>query len=121
MSILTAFNNIVIDFIDDCIRVFPQDTHFKGYKQALLLLKKVNPRMISDSYKFYVEPYQNYIEEKNEKFFLESNYEEFEKTEHVANVINQVKSYWTDPNLSQSNKDKIWEYVTVLHTLSKKL
>ena len=121
MSVLTAFNNIVIDFIEDCILVFPQDKHFRGYKQALLLLKKVNPRMISSSFKEYILPYQKYIEEKNEHFFLNSNYEEFEQTEDVKSVINQIKGYWRDPNLSQSNKDKIWEYVIVLYKLSKKL
>ena len=76
--------------------------------------------MISDSFKEYIQPYQKYVEEKNEDF-LNSNYDEFEKTEDVKSVINQIKGYWRDPNLSQVNKDKIWQYVIVLNTLSKKL
>jgi len=121
MSVLGAFNNIVVDFLDDCIMVFPQDTYFKGYKQAILLLKKVNPRLISSSFKEYISPYKKHIEEQNEDFFLNSNYDEFEKTEDVISAINRVKAYWNDPKLSKENKEKIWQYVKVLYTLSQKL
>jgi hypothetical protein len=121
MSVLSAFNNIVIDFVDDCILVFPKDTYFKGYKQAIIILKKVNPRLISSSFKEYIEPYKKYIEEQNEDFFLKSNYDEFEKTEDVISAINRVKGYWNNSNLSQKNKEKIWEYVKILFTLSQKL
>jgi len=42
MSLITAFNNIVINFIDDCILVIPQESKFKLYKTTLELLKKYN-------------------------------------------------------------------------------
>ena len=48
--------------------------------------------------------YKKHIEEQNEDFFLNSNYDEFEKTEDVISAINRVKAYWNDPKLSKENK-----------------
>ena len=46
MSILTAFNNIIIDFVDDCISVFPSDSDFITYKNALLYLRNIIPKKL---------------------------------------------------------------------------
>ena len=76
MSLLTAFNNIVIDLIDDCILVIPQEPKFKLYKQALLLLKKYNPRTISNTLKEYLKLYRKEIDAKDENFFLKNSFDE---------------------------------------------
>ena len=121
MSILTAFNNIVIDFVDDCISVFPSDNDFKTYKNALILLKKYNPRKIIDTFKEYLKIYREPLESKNEQFFLDNSFKEVEKynNEEIFQVINRIKKYWK--NLNDVNKNKIWDYIDILIQLSDKV
>lgn len=121
MSILTAFNNIIIDFVDDCISVFPSDPEFKTYKNALLLLKKYNPKKIVDTFKEYVSLYREQLVSKDEQFFLNNSFKEVEKynNEEIFNVINRIKTYWKD--LTSENKQKIWKYIEVLIQLSDKI
>ena len=40
MSVLSAFNKIVQDFLEDCILIFPEDNDFKIYKKAIDVLVK---------------------------------------------------------------------------------
>ena len=121
MSVLTAFNNIIIDFVDDCISVFPSDSDFTTYKNALLLLKKYNPKKIVETFKEYLKLYRTKLVSKDETFFLNNNFKEVEKynNEEIFNVINRIKVYWKD--LSNDNKQKIWKYIEILIQLSDKL
>lgn len=130
MSLLTAFNNIVIDFIDDCIAVIPQEPKFKIYKQAILIFKKYNPRKIPETFKSYLALYRPQIDSKDENFFLNNSFNEVqnlnkqlqieeEEEEEIFKVINQIKNYWKE--LSQENRDTIWEYMEVMVKLSDQL
>ena len=130
MSLLTAFNNIVIDFIDDCITVIPQEPKFKLYKQAILIFKKYNPRKIPETFKSYLALYRPQIDSKDEKFFLNNQFSEVqninkqleieeEEEEEIFKVINQIKNYWKE--LSQDNRNTIWEYMEVMVKLSDQL
>ena len=42
MSLLSAFNNVIIEFLEDCILVFPEENDFKVYKRMISMLVKIN-------------------------------------------------------------------------------
>ena len=44
MSILSAFNNQLIEFADDLILLYPEDNDFKTFKTHTQKKKKVNAR-----------------------------------------------------------------------------
>ena len=69
MSILGAFNNVLTDFIDDCILVFPEDTDFKVYKKGVNLLVKVNPKKVLTVFTEYTSIYREKILVKEVDFF----------------------------------------------------
>ena len=121
MSLLSAFNTSVINFLDDCILIFPNDNDFKVYKRALQMLTKYNPRKVNIIFKEYLELYRVQIETRNETFFLENNYEEVKKynEEEIFNVINKLKEYWK--NIDNNNKEKIWGWMELLKQISDKL
>lgn len=121
MSLLSAFNTNIINFLEDCILIFPNDNDFKVYKRGLEMLIKYNPRKINTIYKEYIEIYRDKIEEKNEQFFLENNYEEVKKynEDEIFNVINKLKTYWV--NIDKNNKEKIWGWIDLLTKISDKL
>lgn len=129
MSILGAFNNVLTDFIDDCILVFPEDRDFKVYKKGVNMLVKVNPKKVLTVFTEYTTIYREKILVKDEAFFLDNNnYTEVvsSKVENsdkysesdIFNIINKIKGYWIE--LNDSNKTKIWDYLILLINISDK-
>lgn len=121
MSILSGFNNVIINFIDDCILVFPEEDDFKVFKRGLNVLIKFNPKKIVTIFKQYLVLYRTKILEKNEDFFLENDYKEVQKynDKEIFDIINKIKKYWT--TLDNNNKNKIWDYLVLLINISDKI
>ena len=121
MSVLSAFNNIILNFLDDCILIFKDDNDFKIYKRGLEVVIKYNPRKIYTFFKEYLEIYRPYIEQKNEAFFLQNNFEEVKKynNEEIFTVIHKIKTCWI--KLDDINKEKVWDYFKILAKLSDKI
>ena len=120
MSLLSAFNNVIIDFLNDCILVFPEENDFKVYKRMISLLVKVNPKKVLSVFSEYSDLYRDKILSKDEVFFLENDYEVVKKynDQEIFNVINKIKQYWKQLDLS--NKDKIWDYLNLLIQIKDK-
>ena len=124
MSILGAFNNVLTDFIDDCILVFPEDTDFKVYKKGVNLLVKVNPKKVLTVFTEYTSIYREKILVKEEDFFLNTDYTDIVSSNSkysesdIFNIINKIKGYWVE--LNDSNKTKIWDYMILLINISDK-
>lgn len=121
MSLLSAFNINIINFLDDCILLFPQDKDFKVYKKGLEMLVKYNPRKINTIYKEYIELYRDKINNKDEDFFLNNEFEEVKKykEDEIFNIINKLKNYWK--HLDDNNKKKIWDWIDLLNKISDRL
>ena len=122
MSICKAFNNILIDFIVDCIKVFPEEPDFKIYKTGALLLKQYNPKKMANVYKQYSESYKTQIINNDETFFLNKEFSEvtnLQNEEEIVQLIGKIRKYWN--TLSNNNKTKIWEYLNVLLKLVEKI
>ena len=117
---LTAFNNLVINFNEDLIKTFPDENDFKVYKRGIEMLNTANAKKICQLFKNYSHFYRNNIINKDETFFLTTNYNDVldnvDKKEGVENIINKLKISWSE--LSTTNKEKIWEYLNSLIKLS---
>ena len=63
MSLLKAFNNHLLEFIDDIIRIFPHDVELKTTRIFLFGLTKAKPRNIIKIWKLHIiKPYRKEIE-----------------------------------------------------------
>ena len=117
---LTAFNNLVINFNDELIITFPDENDFKVYKRGIEMLNSANAKKICQLFKNYSQFYRNNIINKDETFFLTTNYNDvlnnLDKKEEEENIINKLKISWSE--LSATNKEKIWEYLNSLIKLS---
>jgi hypothetical protein len=126
MSVLGAFNNVLINFIDDCILVFPEDRDFKVYKASIKILVKINPKKVLTIFANNTQIYKSQILEKNEDFFLKNDYSEVinntKKTDisddEINEIIKKIQGYWIE--LEKTNKEKIWDYMLLLVNLSDK-
>ena len=120
-TLLTAFNTQLLNFIEQLIILCPEDNDFKVFKNGFLLLKKSNPRKVSVFFSKYIHDFRDQILSKDESFFLENNYESVTKDiessqENILMTINKLKNYWGD--LSKTNKDNIWKYLSNLIKLN---
>lgn len=73
--VLRAFNKHFFEFIDDMIRIFPDNPHIKTSRDYLETLKKANPTMLIKCWDFFIlKPYAEQIEAGDLTFFFEKDY-----------------------------------------------
>ncbi len=116
ITIIKAFNKTLLKFIEELELKYPQETDISVYKNSIILLDKTNPKLVPYYYKMYVYIYKDYIDQKNEQFFLDNNFEEHTGGSEWCLVRGmRLKNYWKD--LSDTSKDVVWEYFTTLNKL----
>ena len=111
-NLVKVFNNHLVEFLDDVIRIFPDNTDIQTGRTFIIGIKKVNPKKIIDIWKRYVNDiYESEISEGNMDFFLNKDYTQDLRytTKNVIGVINTIKVQLRDT--SKENKEKALKYV----------
>ena len=109
MASVTAFNDMLSQFLVELHKTFPDETGIKKMTTSFEMLKKTNPRIIVDGFMKGVAPYADKISVKDEKFILE----EIEKIEMLKDL--NIKSYWA--RMSPATKAATWQYLQTLYML----
>jgi hypothetical protein len=74
-AILKTFNTHFFEFIDDVIRIFPDNKDIKHARSSFEMIKTANPTAIAKAwYKFVYSPYVNVIEAGDVTFFFDKDY-----------------------------------------------
>lgn len=117
---LEALFNQFDSFLEQVCRVFPDELDFKVYRNGLAFMRKTNPTYVMQEFAVHVSPFERVIMEKDEKFFLEYPFNEFEdgSEDSVAKVIHKIKGLWT--TMSAGNKDVVMEYIKTLVLIQKR-
>ena len=76
-QILKTFNTHFVEFLEDIERVFPNDNDLLTCKNALIQMKKANPKLIIVTFKNYVSMYKKEILDGNLDFFINKDYKKF--------------------------------------------
>jgi hypothetical protein len=71
MASVTAFNDMLSQFLVELHKTFPDETGIKKMTTSFELLKTTNPRLIVDGFMKGVTPFADRISAKDEKFILE--------------------------------------------------
>ena len=70
-TLLTAFNDHFMEFVNDIINVFPDDIDLATAKNSFILIRKANPKMIIKIWQqFVVENYSDAIDKDDISFLL---------------------------------------------------
>jgi hypothetical protein len=109
MASVTAFNDMLSQFLVELHKTFPDETGIKKMTTSFEMLKQTNPRIIVDGFMKGVTPYADRISAKDEKFILE----EIEKIEMLKDL--NIKSYWA--RMSPATKAATWQYLQTLYML----
>ena len=75
--VLKAFNKQFVDFLDDIIRILPENIELQASKNYFLTIKKANPTsLIKAWYEYVYKPYADVIDKGDVMFFLTKDYSE---------------------------------------------
>lgn len=113
MSYVSKFNEQLLQFIKELSELFPEDKLLKTFYHSIEFLKKNNPREVMNQFRIAVYPFKTQILEKNEAFFIENNFNnEIKNTSSISEML-RIKSIWTSGQLTEKDKECIWNYFKV--------
>jgi len=121
-NILTAFNDHFFEFLSDVQKVFPEDADILTAKNALLTVRKANPKMIVKIWNaFIVGKYKGEIEAGNIDFFINKDYSSDVSTASNSDKIMESINRLREPikNMTSENQAKVMKYIQNLTKLSE--
>ena len=109
MASVTAFNDMLSQFLVELHKTFPDEKGIKKMTTSFEVIKQTNPRLIVDGFMKGVTPYADKISTKDESFLLE----EIETIDFLKDL--NIKSYWS--RMSEGTKGATWQYLQTLYML----
>jgi hypothetical protein len=118
---LAAFNNQFLEFVEDVLRLFPNDTDLLVCKKTLLLAKKMNPKLLITVWRdFIAKPYHKEIEEGGIEYFLNKDYtsdlQTMDESDKIMDVIDRLRTPLK--GLHDNDKSTAMTYISNLSKLS---
>ena len=118
-NILTAFNDHFVEFVTDVHRVFPQDKDILVAKNALLMIRKANPKMIISIWNdCVVGKYKSEIEQGDIGFFINKDYSQDLSVSQNSDKIQQAINRLREP-IKQMNTDEQGKAMKYIQNLTK--
>lgn len=121
-NILTAFNDHFLEFLNDVQSVFPEDADILSAKNALIAIRKANPKMIVKIWRtFIAEKYREEISKGDIAFFLTKDYTSDVSTSNSSDKIMESIDRLREPikNMGPDNQAKVMKYIQNLTKLSE--
>ena len=120
-TILTAFNDHFIEFVNDIINVFPDDADIVAAKNSFVLIRKANPKMIIKIWqKFVVEKYADAIDNNDLSFFINKDYSSdltnAENSDKIMEAVNRLRN--PVKLMNAVDQKKVMKYIQNLKKLS---
>jgi len=109
MSSVTAFNDMMGQFLMELHKTFPEEKGLKKYIAAFELIRDTNPKKIVNKFMTNITPHVDKISSRDESLFLEDSSE----LEFMQSI--NIKECW--PKASDGTKDAIWQYLQTLYML----
>ena len=118
-NLLTTFNDHLMEFIGDILRVFPNSVDVLATHKTISAIRKMNPKLIIKIWKKYIaDKYMTQIENNDISFFVEKDY--FEDLTNMGNSEQIVQSIdrLRDP-IKQMTKEDQSKSMKYMYNLSK--
>jgi hypothetical protein len=123
--ILKSYLNHLMEFVDEVIKLYPNNINLKTGKTFLTMLRRANPKKVIVCWHDSVfKLYDNEIREDNYDFFEKKDYTADllrngwgEQIESILKIIDEIKSEIKDE--SEENKKKALKYMINLNKLCK--
>jgi len=107
MTSVSAFNDMLEQFLTELMGTFPEETSIKKYHAGFDVLRKSNPKKVVEGFMNAIGPVSQKIMNKDESI-LDDNLE-------ILNELS-IKKHW-DGGISDNTKGAIWQYLQTLYML----
>ena len=121
-EILSAFNTHLLEFFNDIITIFPNNSDIQVTYTSLNAMKKANPKLIVSVWKEHIaDNYKNEIVKGNIDFFLNKDYASDVGNAENAKYILEKINILRDPikKLGEDNLNKTIKYIQNLTKISE--
>ena len=123
-TLLTAFNDHFMEFVNDIHEVFPNDVDILSAKNSFTMIRKMNPKILIKSWdSLVVGKYQSAIESGDLSFFMNKDYTNDLKdvpnnpnAERIVSAIDRLRT--PIKSMSLENQAKIIKYIQNLTKIS---
>lgn len=120
-TLLRTFNTHLFEFLDDIIRIFPDNMDIQTAKNAFQVIKQANPTIIIKTWIQHVYiPYKDAIDKGDVEFFFNKDYSsdlaELSNMSEVMSVINKLRGPVS--NMTDQQKQFTADYIKNLSKLS---
>ncbi len=109
MASVTAFNDMMGQFLVELHKTFPEEKGIKKMLTSFDLLKTTNPRLIVDGFMSGMTPYAEQLSSRVEKFFME----ETKNVDFLKDL--DFATLWGI--MSVNTKEATWQYLQTLYML----
>jgi hypothetical protein len=115
--LMTALFDQFTSFLGELQEMYPEDTDFPLFITSIRLLKSTNPSMLSKYIYNNTNQFEDKIMSKDEKFFLDNDFSEYNEYVQDMDVFGKLKQYVK--NMSPESKESVWKYCQNIIRLSK--
>jgi len=120
-TILGAFNDHFIEFVNDIVTVFPDNSDLAAAKNSFIMIRKANPKLIIKIWQSYViEKYKDNIDAGDISFFINKNYGDdlvnAENSDKISEAIDRLRN--PIKMMSAEDQAKTMKYIQNLTKLS---
>ena len=123
-TLITAFNDHFMEFVNDIHEVFPNDVDILSAKNSFSMIRKMNPKLLIKSWdSLVVGKYQSAIEAGDLSFFMNKDYTNDlndvpnnPNAERITSAIDRLRT--PIKSMSADNQAKIIKYIQNLTKIS---
>lgn len=120
-TLLRTFNTHLFEFLDDIIRIFPDNLDIQTAKTSFQTIKRANPTAIIKVWFSYVYmPYREVIDRGDIQFFFQKDYSEdlsvLQNSGEIVKIIDTLREPVS--NMSETEKAFTMKYLQNLSKLS---
>ena len=123
-TLLTAFNDHFMEFVNDIHEVFPDDVDILSAKNSFSMVRKMNPKLLIKSWdSLVVGKYQSAIEAGDLSFFMDKDYtrdlQDVPNNPNAERIVSAIDRLRTPiKSMSPDNQAKIMKYIQNLTKIS---
>ena len=120
-NLVSVFNDHFAEFVSDIQSIFPEDVDILTAKNALIAIRKANPKLIVKIWlKYVVMPYKAQIDSGDINFFISKDYSadlvRNDNADKIMESINRLRE--PIKQMSADNQAKTMKYIQNLSKLA---
>ena len=111
---MNALFDQFVSFVKELTEMYPNDSDFSLFLTSIKMIRMTNPSLLVNYVNDTTSKYEDQILKKDEKFFLENSFTEYDVD---ANIFDKLKTYIR--SMTDSDKENVWKYIQNIIRLAK--